>query len=81
LKVKKAQGVKLGNPAHLTEAARRLGWKRIRENATKNPNNQRAMRLIVRCRNEKLRNSLWFCIGICKAENEKISFEAVNLTC
>lgn len=54
LKAKKAQGAKLGNPSHLTEDARKLAWQRIRENATNNPNNQRAMRLIVRCRNEKL---------------------------
>jgi len=54
LKVKKAQGVKLGNPEHLTDEARKLGLRRIKENAFNNKNNQRAMRLIVRCRNENV---------------------------
>lgn len=56
LKVKKAQGVKLGNPEHLTNKARKLGLLRIQENALNNKNNQRAMRLIVMCRNE---NAEW----------------------
>ncbi len=54
LKVKKAQGVKLGNHKHLTDEARKLGLRRIKENAINNKNNQRAMRLIVRCRNENV---------------------------
>lgn len=54
LKVKKEQGVKLGNPKHLTDEARKLGLHRIKENALNNKNNQRATRLIIRCRNENV---------------------------
>jgi len=54
LKAKKAQGVMLGNPHHLTNEARKLGVESIKRKAEMNVNNTRAMRLIVRCKNAQM---------------------------
>jgi len=50
LQEKKAKGHKLGNPKNLTEAGRKLGIQKIKQSATDNKHNQRATRLIVRCK-------------------------------
>lgn len=52
LKVKKAQGVKLGNPQHLTNFSRANSIISIKKKAAKNVNNTRAMSLIVRCKKD-----------------------------
>jgi len=52
LKVKKAQGVKLGNPQHLTNLSRTNSIISIKKKAAENVNNTRAMSLIVRCKKD-----------------------------
>jgi len=52
LKAKKKRGAKLGKPKNFSNEGRSLGIKTIKERARQNPNNKRALSLIVRCRDE-----------------------------
>ena len=52
LKQKKKQGIKLGNPQHLTDRAREAGVIRVKKKARQNINNKRAMSMVVKCKSE-----------------------------
>lgn len=52
LKAKKKRGVKLGKPNNFSNIGRSLGSQKTAERARQNPNNKRALSLIIRCRNE-----------------------------
>lgn len=54
LKVKKQQGVKLGTPANLTNAARAKGTAAIKRKAAANNNNRLATALIEKCKREEM---------------------------
>lgn len=53
LAVRKAKGLKLGNPQNLTDKARAKGWQRIKNKARENENNKRATAVIILLMNEK----------------------------
>jgi hypothetical protein len=52
LQAKKAQGVKLGNPEHLTQEARDKGVAAIKAKAKANTHNRVASALIDKCKKE-----------------------------
>jgi len=52
LKAKKKRGAKLGKPKNFSKKGRSLGSQKTAERARQNPNNKRALSLILRCRNE-----------------------------
>jgi DNA invertase Pin-like site-specific DNA recombinase len=54
LQAKKERGEPLGNIANLTRVGRTAGVKKIKENASQNPNNRRAKSLIQKCRNSEM---------------------------
>lgn len=47
---KKAEGFKFGNTNNLTAKGRKLGLQRIRKNAADSTKNQKAMKIIARCK-------------------------------
>ena len=52
LKAKKKRGAKLGKPKNFSKKGRQIGSIKTSERAKQNPNNKRALSLIIRCRNE-----------------------------
>ena len=52
LKAKKKRGAKLGKVKNFSTEGRKLGSQKTAERARQNPNNKRALSLIIRCRNE-----------------------------